>query len=66
MVNSSDKKAICKSRPSNLLFSARRFWIVYESVYHVQAKHGFQFLGVDGGYLNTVTEISKFSPSERF
>ena len=40
-------KAVCKSRPSNLLSSACCFCIVHECVYHVQVKDAFQFLCVD-------------------
>ena len=43
-------KAVCKSRPGNLLSIAWCFWIVHECVYHVQATVGFQFLFVDGWF----------------
>ena len=36
------EKAVCTSRPSNLLSITWGFWIVHECVYHVQAKDGFQ------------------------
>ena len=35
---------------TNLLSSAWCFWIVHECIYRVQAKDGFQFLGVDGQF----------------
>ena len=44
------KKAVCKSRPGNLLSSAWCFWIVHECAYHVQAKDGFQFLCLYGRF----------------
>ena len=45
-------KAICKSRPGNLLYmcSAWCFWIVHECAYHIQAKDGFQFLCLNGRF----------------
>ena len=46
-------KAICKSRPGNLLSSAWCFWIVHECAYYIQAKYGFQFLYLV--FQNTVT-----------
>ena len=36
VVSQHRQKAVCKSRPGNLLSSARCFWIVHECAYHVQ------------------------------
>ena len=44
------QKAVCKSRPGNLLSSTWCFWIVHECAYHVQAKDGFQFLCLYGRF----------------
>ena len=51
-------KAVCKSRPCYLLSSAWCFWIVHECAYHVQAKHGFQFLCVNGRFSKIQSHIS--------
>ena len=50
-------KAVCKSRPGNLLFSAWCFWIVHECVYHVQGRDGFQFLCVSGRFSKIQSHI---------
>ena len=50
VVSQHRQKAVCKSRPGNLLSSARCFWIVHECAYHVQAKDGFQFLCLYGRF----------------
>ena len=44
VVSQHRQKAVCKSRPGNLLSSVWCFWIVHECAYHVQAKDGFQLL----------------------
>ena len=38
VVSQHRQKAVCKSRPGNLLSSGWCFWIVHECAYHVQAK----------------------------
>ena len=43
-------KTVYKSTPGNLLSRSWCFWIVYECVYHVQAKDGFQFLSLNGRF----------------
>ena len=50
VVSQHRQKAVYKSRPGNLLFSAWCFWIVHECAYHVQAKDGFQFLCLYGRF----------------
>ena len=50
VVSQHRQKAVCKSRPGNLLSGTWCFWIVHECVYHVQAKDGFQFLCVNGRF----------------
>ena len=50
VVSQHRQKAICKSRPGNLLSGTWCFWIVHECAYHVQAKDGFQFLCVNGRF----------------
>ena len=50
MVSQHQQKAVCKSRPGNLLSSAWCFWIVHECAYHVQAKDGFQLLCLNGWF----------------
>ena len=50
VVSQHQQKAVCKSRPVNLLSSAWCFWIVHECAYHVQAKDGFQFLCLYGRF----------------
>ena len=50
VVSQHRQKAICKSRPGNLLSSTWCFWIVHECAYHVQAKDGFQFLCLYGRF----------------
>ena len=50
VVSQHRQKAVCKSRPGNLLSSAWCFWIVHECAYHVQAKDGFKFLCLNGWF----------------
>ena len=50
VVSQHRQKAVCKSRPGNLLSSAWCFWIVHERAYHVQAKDGFQLLCLNGRF----------------
>ena len=50
VVSQHRQKAVCKSRPGNLLSSAWCFWIVHECAYHVQAKDEFQFLCLYGRF----------------
>ena len=50
VVSQHQQKAVCKSRPGNLLSSAWCFWIVHECAYHVQAKDGFQLLCLNGRF----------------
>ena len=50
VVSQHRQKAVCKSRPGNLLSSAWCFWIVHECAYHIQAKDGFQFLCLYGRF----------------
>ena len=50
VVSQHRQKAVCKSRPGNLLSSAWCFWIVHECAYHVQAKDGFQLLYLNGRF----------------
>ena len=50
VVSQHRQKAVCKSRPGNLLSDTWCFWIVHECAYHVQAKDGFQFLCVNGRF----------------
>ena len=50
VVSQHRQKAVCKSRPGNLLSGTWCFWIVHECAYHVQAKDGFQFLCVNGRF----------------
>ena len=58
VVSQHRQKAICKSRPGNLLSSAWRFWIVHECAYHVQAKDGFQFLCLYGRFSKIRSHIT--------
>ena len=53
VVSQHRQKAVCKSRPGNLLSGTWCFWIVHECAYHVQAKDGFQFLCVNGRFSKT-------------
>ena len=57
VVSQHRQKAVCKSRPGNLLSSAWCFWIVHECAYHVKAKDGFQLLSKWSVFQNTVTNI---------
>ena len=50
VVSQHRQKAVCKSRPGNLLSSTWCFWTVHECAYHVQAKDGFQFLCLNGRF----------------
>ena len=50
VVSQHRQKAVCKSRPGNLLSSAWCFWIVHECAYRVQAKDGFQLLCLNGRF----------------
>ena len=50
-------KAVCKSRPGNVLSSACCFWIVHECAYYVQAKDGFQFLCLNGRFSKLQSHI---------
>ena len=52
------QKAVCKSRPGNLLSGTWCFWIVHECAYHVQAKDGFQFLCVNGRFSKIRSHIN--------
>ena len=55
------QKAVCKSRPGNLLSSTWCFWIVHECAYHVQAKDGFQFLCLNGRFSKIRSHIYTLS-----
>ena len=57
VVSQHRQKAICKSRPGNLLSSAWCFWIVHECAYHVQAKDGFQLLCLNGRFSKIRSQI---------
>ena len=50
VVSQHRQKAVCKSRPGNLLSIVWCFWIVHECAYHVQAKDGFQLLCLNGRF----------------
>ena len=57
------QKAVCKSRPGNLLSSTWCFWIVHECAYHVKAKDGFLFLCLNGRFSKIWSHIySYYSP----
>ena len=58
VVSKHRQKALCKSRPGNLLSSAWCFWIVHECAYHVQEKYGFQFLCLYGRFSKIRSHIS--------
>ena len=58
VVSQHRQKAVCKSRPGNLLSGTWCFWIVHECGYHVQAKDGFQFLCVNGRFSKIRSHIS--------
>ena len=58
VVSQHRQKAICKSRPGNLLPSAWCFWIVHECAYHVQAKDGFQLLCLNGRFSKIRSHIA--------
>ena len=60
VVSQHRQKAVCKSRPGNLLSSAWCFWIVHECAYHVQAKDGFQLLCLNGRFSKIRSHLSKF------
>ena len=60
VVSQHRQKAVCKSRPGNLLSSAWCFWIVHECAYHVQAKDGFQFLCLNGRFSKIRSQIVFF------
>ena len=62
VVSQHRQKAVCKSRPGNLLSSAWCFWIVHECAYHVQAKDGFQFLCLYGRFSKIRSHMLKFLP----
>ena len=55
------QKAVCKSRPGNLLSSAWCFWIVHECAYHVQAKDGFQLLCLNGRFSKIRSQLYKLT-----
>ena len=57
VVSQHRQKAVCKSRPGNLLSGTWCFWIVHECGYHVQAKDGFQFLCVNGRFSKIRSQI---------
>ena len=57
VVSQHRQKAVCKSRPGNLLSSAWCFWIVHECAYHVQAKDGFQLLCLNGRFSKIRSQI---------
>ena len=57
VVSQHQQKAVCKSRPGNLLSSAWCFWIVHECAYHVQAKDGFQLLCLNGRFSKIRSQI---------
>ena len=58
VVSQHRQKAVCKSRPGNLLSSAWCFWIVHECAYHIQAKDGFQFLCLYGRFSKIRSHLS--------
>ena len=58
VVSQHRQKAVCKSRPGNLLSGTWCFWIVHECAYHVQAKDGFQFLCVNGRFSKIRSHIA--------
>ena len=58
VVSQHRQKAVCKSRPGNLLSSAWCFWIVHECAYHVQAKDGFQLLCLNGRFSKIRSQFS--------
>ena len=58
VVSQHRQKAVCKSRPGNLLSSAWCFWIVHECAYHVLAKDGFQLLCLNGRFSKIRSHIS--------
>ena len=58
VVSQHRQKAVCKSRPGNLLSSAWCFWIVHECAYHVQAKDGFQLLCLNGRFSKIRSHIN--------
>ena len=58
VVSQHRQKAVCKSRPGNLLSSAWCFWIVHECAYHVQAKDGFQLLCLNGQFSKIRSHLS--------
>ena len=58
VVSQHRQKAVCKSRPGNLLSSAWCFWIVHECAYHVQAKDGFQLLCLNGRFSKIRSHMS--------
>ena len=60
VVSQHRQKAVCKSRPGNLLSSAWCFWIVRECAYHVQAKDGFQFLCLYGRFSKIRSHICTY------
>ena len=60
VVSQHRQKAVCKSRPGNLLSSAWCFWIVHECAYHVQAKDGFQFLCLYGAVFQNMVTYSDY------
>ena len=63
VVSQHRQKAVCKSRPGNLLSGTWCFWIVHECAYHVQAKDGFQFLCVNGRFSKIRSHIPYRSPN---
>ena len=65
VVSQHRQKAVCKSRPGNLLSSAWYFWIVHECAYHVQAKDGFQLLCLNGRFSKIRSHISHLYISKR-
>ena len=62
VVSQHRQKAVCKSRPGNLLSSAWCFWIVHECAYHVQAKDGFQFLCLYGRFSKIRSHLLNTQP----
>ena len=63
VVSQHRQKAVCKSRPGNLLSSAWCFWIVHECAYHVQAKDGFQLLCLNGRFSKIRSHIMRTTAS---
>ena len=61
VVSQHRQKAVCKSRPGNLLSSAWCFWIVHECAYHVQAKDGFQLLCLNGRFSKIRSHLLLFT-----